>query len=248
MLGYGLSPSTYRLWDIDNDKLIIGRNVTFNEKSSQVSSSSQSPTIELYDSEEDDGNNFEKNVDDNDRNDTIVEVPPEAPVNLRRSNRDRRPVDRYTASVTHYSLNAETFIQNDPVSIFDARQRNDWESWKTAINKEYESLIKNGTWTLCDLPQGRKAISCKCTFKLKYKANGDVDKYKARLVARGFTQEKGFDYSETYSPTAKLTTFRVLMAVANHFGYYIGQMDVNSAFLNGELQEEILYEPTGRIC
>lgn len=106
--------------------------------------------------------------------------------------------------------------------------------------------MKNGTWTLCDLPPGRKPISCKWTFKLKHKANGEVDKHKARLVARGFTQKKGFDYEETYSPTAKLTTFRTLMAIANHFGYHVEQMDVNSAFLNGNLSEEIyMTQPEG---
>lgn len=81
---------------------------------------------------------------------------------------------------------------------------------------------------------------------MKFKANGDVDKYKARLVGRGFTQEKGFDYEETYSPTARYTTFRVLMSVANQFGYFVDQTDVKSAFLNGHLIEEIyMDQPIG---
>lgn len=245
MLGYGLSPSTYRLWDIENDKLIIGRNVTFNEKLMFGQGKSQTTTIELDDSEEED--DCVENIANNEPIDIVTE-PIDVPVTLRRSNRERRPVERYDASVAHYSLNAETFIQNDPVSISGAQQRHDWNNWKDAIDAEYKALTKNGTWILCDLPPGRNPISCKWTFKLKRKANGDVDKYKARLVARGFTQEKGFDYSETYSPTAKLTTFRVLMATANHFGYYIGQMDVNSAFLNGELKEEIyMQQPEGFI-
>lgn len=85
-------------------------------------------------------------------------------------------------------------------------------------------------------------------FKLKLRTNGKIDKYKARLVARGFTQEKGFDYNETYSPAAKLTTFRVLLAVANHFGHHVQvhQMDVKCAFLNGQLDEEIyMNQPAG---
>lgn len=255
MLGYGLTPSTYRLWDMENDKLIIGRNVTFNEKSLIGQENYQSASgIELDESDEEDENNFKETIANN-QNESFANnerteidetsIEEQDPINLRRSTRNRRAVERYVA---HYSLNAETFIQNDPVSISDAQQRSDWNSWKVAIEAEYKALIKNGTWTLCDLPQGRKSISCKWTFKLKYKANGDVDKYKARLVARGFTQEKGFDYSETYSPTAKLTTFRVLMALVNHYGYYIGQMDVNSAFLNGELEEEIyMQQPEGFI-
>lgn len=78
--------------------------------------------------------------------------------------------------------------------------------------------------------------------KLKYKANGEVEKYKARLVARGFTQKKGFDYDETFSPTAKFTTFRVLMSYANHFNLQIHHVDVTSAFLNGEISEDIFMD------
>jgi len=167
---------------------------------------------------------------------------------LRRSHRNRREPDRYgfEAHLTSYSLSAQEFVQDDPVSINDAKRRADWPKWKEAIDKEYNALIKNGTWILSDLPPGRKSISCKWTFKLKYKADGEVDKHKARLVARGFTQEQGFDYEETYSPTAKTTTFRVLMSVANHFGYHVEQMDVKSAFLNGHLNEEIyMDQPLG---
>lgn len=117
---------------------------------------------------------------------------------------------------------------------------------KNAIEEEYASLIKNGTWTLCNLPNGRKPISNKWIFKLKLKANDEIDKYKARLVARGFTQEKGFDFNETYSPTAKLVTFRVLMAISVHFGLHIHQMDVKCAFLNGKLNEEVyMLQPKG---
>lgn len=252
MLGYGLSPSTYRLWDIESDQLIIGRNVTFNE-SVTGQSESKATVVELFDSEEEqvelERDGVDNRIDSTEAEEGETPEVQKAPItaldNLRRSKRDRRPPERYTDSA-HYSLTAENFVHNDPVTVADARRRDDWKNWKEAIDMEYNSLIKNGTWILCDLPPGRKPVSCKWTFKLKRKANGEVDKYKARLVARGFTQEKGFDYSETYLPTAKLTTFRVLMSVANHFGLYIGQMDVNSAFLNGELKEEIyMDQPDG---
>lgn len=123
------------------------------------------------------------------------------------------------------------------------------------MDDEYSSLIKNGTWSLCNLPRDRRTISCKWVFRLKHRTNGEIDKYKARLVARGFTQKRGFDYNETYSPTAKLTTFRILLAIANHFGYHVHQMDVRCAFLNGQLDEEIyMSQPEGfgdgatRVC
>jgi len=130
-------------------------------------------------------------------------------------------------------------VENDPLTIAEAKQRDDWSKWKEAIDNEYRSLMKNKTWTLCELPKGRETISCKWVFKLKRKVNGEVDKYKARLVARGFSQKFGFDYSETYAPVAKLVTLRVLLAVANEMNMYIHQMDVKSVFLNGELTDEI---------
>lgn len=252
MLGYGSSRFTYRLWDIENDKLVIGRHVTFNEKSILDKPNNLPSVVEIFDSEaEDDVRRTQVNRGNFNENENTTNIEQEQVVQshgtLRRSQRERRRPDRYEAHLAeHFSLCAQEFVQNDPVTINDAKRRIDWLEWKDAIDKEYSALIKNGTWILSDLPPGRKPISCKWTFKLKYKANGDIDKYKARLVARGFTQKKGFDYGETYSPTAKLTTFRIVMSVANHFGYHVEHMDVNSAFLNGNLSEEIyMKQPEG---
>lgn len=137
------------------------------------------------------------------------------------------------------ALSAEQFVEDDPLTMSEAKRREDWPEWKMAVENEYQSLIKNNTWTVCDLPTGRKSISNKWVFKLKKRADGSTEKYKARLVARGFTQKQGFDYNETYSPVAKLVTLKILLAVANHEKMHIHQMDVKSAFLNGELKEDI---------
>jgi hypothetical protein len=99
-----------------------------------------------------------------------------------------------------FRFSTEHFVGNGPTSIEEAKKREDWYKWKEAINNEYESLIKNAAWTLCNPPKDRKIVSCKWVFKIKHKVNGEIDKYKARLVARGFTQTPGFDYTETYSP------------------------------------------------
>ncbi len=101
------------------------------------------------------------------------------------------------------------------------------------------SLQKNHTWILSDLPPGKKPISCKWIYKVKYHTDGTLDKYKARLVARGFTQCEGIDYEETFSPTAKMSTIRILLAIAAQYGWKVHQMDVKSVFLNGELQEQV---------
>lgn len=91
---------------------------------------------------------------------------------------------------------------------------------------------------------GVKPVSCKWVYKLKNKADGSIDRYKARLVARGFSQEYGLDYEETFSPIAKLTTVRVLISLAINKGWTLWQMDVSNAFLYGELDRVIHMEQT----
>ena len=113
-------------------------------------------------------------------------------------------------------------------------------SWKEAINSEVESILQNHTWELVYLPPGSKPIGCKWIFKRKLKADGSVDKYKARLV--GYRQKEGLDYFDTYSPVSRITSIRMLIAIASLNNMEIHQMDVKTAFLNGELDEEIYME------
>lgn len=173
---------------------------------------------------------------------------------LRRSERERRAPQRFGEWASNiaaqpnelFALCAQQFVENDPQSIEEAKRREDWPEWQKAIETEYESLIKNETWSLCDLPKNRKAISGKWVFKLKRKFNGEVDKYKARFVAKGFSQKQGFDFNETYAPVAKLPTLRILLSIAVRFDMHVHQMDVKGAFLNGDLREDIyMVQPEG---
>jgi len=92
------------------------------------------------------------------------------------------------------------------------------DEWKEAMQKEYDTLIKNVTWKLVDPPLGTKPISCKWVYKNKYKANGSLDKHKARLVAKGFGQKEGINYEETFSPTAKWATIQKLFVLVAQNG------------------------------
>lgn len=85
---------------------------------------------------------------------------------------------------------------------------------KGAMGTKHQSLIKNKTWDLLDLPPGKKPIGCKWMYKLKYKADGTLDKYKEQLVAKGFSQREGIDYEETFPPTTKMRTIRLVLAMA----------------------------------
>jgi transposase InsO family protein len=120
------------------------------------------------------------------------------------------------------------------------------KEWELAIKEEYDSLMKNGAWELVQVPPGKNIVSCKWVFKAKQDANGDVIRFKARLVARGFSQAYGVDYFETYAPVAKLTTCRTIFALAALEKWEIHGMDVITAYLLGKLDEEIyMMQPEG---
>ncbi|KAL0439894.1 UNVERIFIED_CONTAM: Retrovirus-related Pol polyprotein from transposon RE1 [Sesamum latifolium] len=104
-------------------------------------------------------------------------------------------------------------IEDDPVTFKDAMASSEAKQWKEAVKSEMDSIVSNGTWKLVDLPPGCTTIGCKWIFKKKLKPDGSVNKFKARLVAKGFKQKEGIDYFDTYSPVARLTTIRVLIAL-----------------------------------
>jgi len=117
------------------------------------------------------------------------------------------------------------------------------QEWQHAMAKEITALERNGTWDLVPLPPDVTRITCKWVYKVKTRSDGSLEHYKARLVARGFQQEYGIDYEETFAPVAHMTTIQTLLAVAAVRQWSISQLDVNNAFLNGELREEVYMQP-----
>ncbi|KAK1650639.1 hypothetical protein QYE76_068444 [Lolium multiflorum] len=109
--------------------------------------------------------------------------------------------------------------------------------WRQAMEDEHAALLRNNTWTLVPSPSGRNIIGSRWVFKLKHKADGSIDKYKARLVAQGFTQRYGLDYLDTYSPVVKHATVRLVLALAVARNWCVRQLDISNAFLHGVLEE-----------
>ena len=133
-------------------------------------------------------------------------------------------------------------------SYEEARMREDWPKWQEAIKAELDSLKANGTWSLVERPTEANVVDCKWVLRIKKNAAGEIEKYKARLVARGFTQIHGVDFYETYAPVARLSSFRLLIALANRNGWPLDCFDFDSAFLNSELaDDEVIYleQPRG---
>ncbi|CAI7805182.1 unnamed protein product [Closterium sp. NIES-53] len=122
----------------------------------------------------------------------------------------------------------------------------DAEEWKKTMESELKSIEENGTWEMVELPEGRKAITSKWLFKIKSDADGKIERYKSRLVAKGYQQKEKVDYKELFAPVVKPTTLRTLLAGAAIKGWVVKQVDVTTAFLNGVLEEEIfMAQPKG---
>ncbi|GJZ92148.1 zinc finger, CCHC-type containing protein [Tanacetum coccineum] len=126
--------------------------------------------------------------------------------------------------------------------LIERTRDGDVDFWKEAINDEMDSIMGNNTWVLADLPPGCKPLGCKWIFKRKLKVDGSIEKFKARLVIRGFKQKSGIDYFDTYAPVSCISTIRLLIAMALIYNLIIHRMDVKTAFLNSDLDEEVLYE------
>ena len=125
------------------------------------------------------------------------------------------------------------------LSAKEALSGPDAENWRKAMEDEMESLRKTGTWTLVEPPNNRQIVTCKWVLRIKRNATGEPVRFKARVVARGFSQVPGIDFKDTFSPTLKITGFRMLVALAALHNLELHHLDVQTAFLHGELSEEI---------
>lgn len=144
---------------------------------------------------------------------------------------------------------------SDPLTVEEALSSAESRHWKEAMDEEYKSLLENNTFEITSLPESKRAIPCKWVFKKKTDENGKIVKYKARLVIKGCAQKKGIDYQEVFSPVVRMSSLRYLFALAVKYNLDIYQMDAVSAFLQGDVEEEIymtqppMYESDdGKVC
>ena len=229
-LGYGTETKGYRLYNPAHQKVFYSRDVLFNENMCGFENKSdecQKREPVLISGQDDD-------VSENEADSDSV---------LQRPVRQRKPPNRYGEWTT--VADAES---KEPTTVAEALARQDKEKWLNAMNDEMESLHANDVWDLVELPKGRRAIGSKWVFRLKVNAEGVIERYKARLVARGFSQKFGEDYDETFCPVVRHESVRTLIALAVQNNLKLHQMDITTAFLNGELKEEVyMKQPEGFI-
>jgi len=132
-----------------------------------------------------------------------------------------------------------TIIQNEPSSFSDVVKH---QVWKDAMTKEYESIMENDVWEVVPRPQDKTIVTSKWLYKIKHAVNESTEKYKARFVARGFSQKEGIDYDVIFAPVARYMTIRSIIALAASQGWNLHQMDVKTAFLHGSIKEEVYVE------
>ncbi|NBX98326.1 hypothetical protein EBQ81_05715, partial [bacterium] len=179
--------------------------------------------------------------------------PPEAPMEVADSeegpiNRGPRGVRRLEGFM-ELSERILMTLTGEPQSYMAAMVSPDKPRWVDAMTVEMGALERNKTFGApMDLPKGMKALKVKWVYKIKFRADRSIERYKARLVAKGFLQEHGVDYTEIFAPVAKLSTVRLLFAIATHHDLEVDQMDITSAFLHGDIDNEIYIEqPEGYV-
>ncbi|KAK1574554.1 hypothetical protein QYE76_016334, partial [Lolium multiflorum] len=251
-IGYPKETIGYTFYHRSEGKIFVAKNGTFLEKEF-LTKEVTGRKVELDEIEEsllvDQSSAVPENVPvpptpaTEEANDNDHETSNETATEPRRSTRDRATPDWYDPC-----LNVMIVDNNDedPATYEEAMMSPDSNKWQEAMKSEMGSMYDNKVWTLVDLPDSRKAVENKWIFKRKTDADGNITVYKARLVAKGFRQIQGVDYDETFSPVAKLKSVRILLAIAAFFDYEIWQMDVKTAFLNGDIEEELyMVQPKG---
>uniref|UniRef100_A0A2N9I6R9 Integrase catalytic domain-containing protein n=1 Tax=Fagus sylvatica TaxID=28930 RepID=A0A2N9I6R9_FAGSY len=242
-LGFKKGVKGYKLWDPVAQKVVISRDVVFDEKSmtkafkeekSQAAESSNNigrSTVQVELDELESQSNEEPHSNDQEQDSTRSDRP----------KRNKRPPVRYGfEDLVSYALLTSS---EDPSTFQEAIESSEKDKWMEAMVEENESLSKNKTWELTELPKGKKPIGCKWVFKKKEAVSEkEGERFKARLVAKGYSQRHGIDYDEVFSPVVRHTSIRAVLALVADQDLELEQLDVKTAFLHGNLEEEIFME------
>ena len=253
-VGYPLESKGYKVYEVDAKRFTRCRDVLFHENKFHTFEGVTNSTLFYKDSMIDDTLPDDVKHEPSTATESSEDVPSVGAtyedtfmqqVRSLGPTRQRKTPERYHPEECFISesLTAEN---EEPQSMKEALDGKNSGKWKEAFDAEYSSLINNETWELVPPPLDANIVGSKWVLKVKRDANGNINQYKARLVAQGYSQEKGVDYDEVFSPVARNKSVRSLLALANAHDLEIHQMDVKTAFLNGSLDCEIyMSQPEG---
>ncbi|GJU69290.1 retrovirus-related pol polyprotein from transposon TNT 1-94 [Tanacetum coccineum] len=263
-MGYGDDVKGYRIWSPLERRVILTRDVTFDED--YLFHMKQDPTeLELEEGASEKVEHVAKQVEyvehevpeDTDHDVTLLDPPAHLEheqyrsIALDRPRRDAKAPSRLGfQNYVAYALQVAKEVESlEPATYREAITLKDSDMWITAMGEEINSPHKNNTWELVKLPERRKVVGCKCVFKMKTGLPGsDIIKFKACLVVKGYSQKEGIDYNEIFSPVVRHTSIRVLLSLVSHHDLKLEQLEVKTAFLHGDLEEEIyMSQPEGFI-
>jgi hypothetical protein len=246
-LGYGSCEKGYRLYSLETEKIIVSRDVVFNEEACWDWNAQKERSVKIPFAE---ANGNEQGQEEN-ASDSKLQGEEEEMFgsNSAPSDQERLPSSQdFDHTPLKYKSIAEIYEKCNMCIIepesFEEAEKDD--SWKRAMEAEIQMIEKNNTWDLVDRPSDKPIIGVKWVYKTKLNLDGSVQKNKARLVAKGYSQKPGIDFNETFAPVARLDTVRTLVALAAQKSWKLFQLDVKSAFLNGVLNEEVYVDqPSG---
>ncbi|KAJ4807357.1 polyprotein [Rhynchospora pubera] len=244
-IGYSDHSKGYRLFNPENGKITVSRNVIFDEGTYWIWNDKKKDRVErtvdvvMSDcevlEEDEEGGETDREHEELNR-----EEPTEAPIKTYvRRRREKDDSNKKTRLMSDLYEQTHMMLVADPLSFEEAVDK---EEWNNAMREEIAAIERNETWNLVSLPEGKNAIGVKWLYKTKLGPDGEIVKYKARLVVKGYTQKHGVDFDETFAPVARFETIRVFLALAAFSKLRVYQFDVKSAFLNGELKEDVFVE------
>jgi transposase InsO family protein len=253
LVGYQRGSKAYRVL-LDSGSIIVSRHVVFNECGAQQDKTLHTPLPLFFTLDDDDQ---DAPAADNAPHPSPPPSPPphqftpppspppaDSPRYPARQRNQPRPLyvveDKYEDR--RANVNLATADLQEPATYREAMESPAREEWIRAMNEEIASLLANKTWELRTRPEHIKPIPVRWVYKIKLDAKGNIERYKARLVAKGFKQQEGIDFNEVYAPVSKHTSLRTLLALVAAEDMELHQLDIKTAFLNGELEEDIWME------
>jgi hypothetical protein len=256
-VGYSDSSKAYRIYILDQHKIEVSRDVTFNERMAlrkSIEETIEEEEIEELNEENTKGENNEKDQPNHPMEICENADPDNIPKNKKRlawleatlQDAERIKVPEGTSRKTKrpkrfssYASYMTKLLDEEPTTFEEVVKK---EQWKEAMAEEHQSIMRNEVWEIVPRPKEKSVVTSKWVYKIKHAADGRMDKYKARFMARGLSQKEGEDYDETFASVARYTSIRTIISLVASMGWNLHQMDIKTTFLNGAIEEEVYIE------